>query len=212
MASPKLQATATYVAKNFIETKNYENIKYYSDLCRITYIYVLGGIHLDVDIGIGNMDLTVVYTHYQGGENVPLMGTLLRDSLDYISATYLKLVKYRKNGVRKSEMQDYTECIMSILRQIETAACMYNAILGSKANNPNVLFAINKFINDNCVWNKAIVTGINSGMSLNKYLILGMEYKNEYALLLYDLCKYSIPPYALQLEHLTDDSEVSKKD
>jgi hypothetical protein len=198
-----LNRASTKAFSDLAQSMGYDSIKYFSDLARLLYLHEEGGIHMDVDIGLGDMDLNKAYYQNDPAGRVPLMGSILRSSDDKEVIALLKVLEqFNQSGFYKdSESARYFSVIEQIAQRAVNGAGMYNALIGTRRGNPHIALALIKFMNAFELRND-----LPTGMQFNRYLLLGRKettqknYQNAAAM--------SVPPYLLALRHLTSESDA----
>lgn len=173
---------------------NWDPIKNLSDLARLSYLDKHGGFHMDIDIGLGTMDLSREYHHQDPAGQIPLMGAFLRDegSGEAIVGHY--------HAVHNASPRDITEVgqnsAKAICEQAENAGQMFNALIASQPNSANVHAALQQLIQRNQQAQMAV-----TGMAVTPNLIHGDPRQEDPLNTL-----LSVPPYVLDLETLTSES------
>ncbi|MHA7629942.1 hypothetical protein [Corallococcus sp. M7] len=179
---------------------NWDDVKYFSDLARLLYLNFVGGIHMDVDIALGDIDLTQQYFHNDPAGHVPLMGSLLRDQSDPMipRLRYLKRVR-QQPMLTQEEYDEYMEALRTLVDKAMYAAGMLNALIASRPNTPHLQDTIEEF-------RKAIdkYDGFLSGMSLSRTLLFGKTKEGN----LDQALKWTVPPYLVRLDPDTDESNL----
>lgn len=176
------------------DPKNWDPIKNLSDLARLSYLDKHGGFHMDIDIGLGTMDLSREYHHQDPAGQIPLMGAFLRDenSGETIVGHY--------HAVHNASPRDITDVgqdsAKAICDQAENAGEMFNALIASQPNSGNVRAALQQLVQRNQAANMAV-----TGMVVTPNLIHGDPMQQDPLNTL-----LSVPPYVLDLETLTPES------
>jgi Glycosyltransferase sugar-binding region containing DXD motif len=198
-----LNKASSKAYSDFANGLGYDGIKYFSDLARLLYLHEVGGIHMDVDLGLGEMDLNQTYYQNDPAGRVPLMGSILRSSDDKaVIALLNKLEQFNQSGFYKnSESGDYLSVIEQIMQQAVNGAGMYNALIGTRRKNPHIAMALFKFMSA-FEHRKDLPTG----MQFNRYLLLGDKETSQHNY--QNAAAMSVPPYLLALRHLTPESDV----
>ncbi|WP_437927505.1 RHS repeat-associated core domain-containing protein [Sorangium sp. So ce291] len=185
----QVEAAASRAAEGVLKEGDWDQVKHFSDLARLIYVREHGGFHMDVDIGLGDMDLSKTYYHNDPDGKVPLTGTLARDSADPINEYINKLREGRERGQISED--EYNESLREVVDRAEVAALMYNALIASRPRTGNLDEAIRRFLvqfeDDG---------DVPTGMDVQKHLVgVGDE-------------KLSVPPYLTRLDHVTDESDA----
>ncbi len=201
VTSSELEGTADMAYKTFASGGGYDDIKYFSDIARLLYLHEIGGMHMDVDIGLGDMDLDTTYHHQDPEGRVPLLGSLLRNSDDKEPIANLNfLAELKQRGtIPNSAMAKYLEAVGGLANQAKYGSGMYNALIASRPKNPNVANALAEFM-------RTVKTkkGLSTGMVFNKILLTGGRKGVD----IEEAMSQSVPPYLLRLRHLTPDSDT----
>lgn len=177
---------------------NWDDVKYFSDLARLLYLYFVGGIHMDVDIALGDMDLTAQYFHNDPAGQVPLMGSLLRDQSDPMipKLRYLKRIRQQPT-LTQDEHEEYMEALGALVEKGMLAAGMLNALIASRPGTAHLKDTIDELrqrIEDD--------GGFISGMALSRTLLFGRTRTGN----LDQTLKWTVPPYLVRLDPDTDES------
>lgn len=166
----------------------WDGIKHFSDISRLIYLKEKGGHHFDVDFGLGNMNFEQSYYHNDEGGTVPLMGATTSVSRDRINE-HLQVVHPSKP--QDLSAQSYRDSVVQVAEQAMMMSGMLNGIIATSAQNPNVVEGIETL-------RTYVRSGdLSSGMVANRKL-LG-DTPNGSA--------YTIPPYLIDLEHITAESD-----
>ncbi|RKG99609.1 hypothetical protein D7X32_26035 [Corallococcus carmarthensis] len=180
--------------------RNWDDVKYFSDLARLLYLNFVGGIHMDVDISLGDMDLTQTYFHNDPDGEVPLMGSLLRDQSDPMipKLRFLKRIR-RRPLLTKEEYDGYMEALSALVEKGMLAAGMLNALIASRPNTTHLQDTIDEF-------RKAILKnkGLISGMALSRVMLFGKSRQGDVE----QAMKWTVPPYLVRLDPDTDESNL----
>lgn len=185
------------------DAHKWDDIKYYSDYARLLYLHQLGGFHMDIDVGLGSMDLTTDYFHNDAEGNIPLMGSILRDSkgADPELLNALKLVNQaHQDDHMDATDEEFRNAVEVLTKQAKTGSGMFNALIATRADNPNVAYALKQLI-EKSKKSEMLV----SGMMVNRHLLSGEEREGQPTF--DEAAPLSIPPHLLRLQHLTPESE-----
>ncbi|NBD13082.1 MULTISPECIES: hypothetical protein [Corallococcus] len=194
-----LSELATLVGGAAVQ-RNWDEVKYFSDLARLLYLNFVGGIHMDVDISLGDMDLTQTYFHNDPNGEVPLMGSLLRDQSDPMIPKLRFLKKIRRRPLlTKEEYDGYMEALSALVEKGMLAAGMLNALIASRPNTTHLKDTIVEF-------RKAILKnkGLISGMALSRVMLFGKSRQGDVE----QAMKWTVPPYLVRLDPDTDESNL----
>lgn len=177
--------------------KNKEKIAFLSDISRLMYLYIYGGHHMDIDIGMGEMFQNRKLPYKHGSKdypNIPLLGGLLRDNMTDMGnnknvSNSLKLVQNNFNSI----FIDYTinQTFKDLLEHAEYNGVSFNSLIATVPQNPLIKAAISKFIRQ----------------SENGDMVSGMNVKTEYLPNDSSLYTLTIPEYLFELEHYTKESD-----
>ncbi|MFC5475573.1 hypothetical protein [Paraherbaspirillum soli] len=183
-----------------------DDIKYFSDIARLLYLHEIGGIHMDVDVGLGDIDLGATYYHQDEVGRVPLFGSLLRDSKDkepIAELNYLDELKQRGN-IPPTEWDRYRRTVQALVLRAKQGSAMYNALLASRHKNPHVKKALERMFAD--IEGDKTEKYLRTGMGYNKFLLTGSDKASPEVL--EQAFSQSVPPYLLRLRHLTPESDT----
>ena len=204
---------ASGMAANSVNAgRGYDDLKYVSDSARLMYLHAEGGHHMDVDIGLGDMDMHQQYYHNDAGGQVPLLGTLARDMTiegggQEVAPHLASSKKYRDNpysgGVDEAQ---YREAVTALATRSEAGAGMYNALIASQPGTVNLQAAIDRIMRSMRKENPVDRT-LSTGMGANPELLAGIRGGEGYNERLDVGAAASVPPYLLRLEHLTEESQ-----
>jgi hypothetical protein len=176
-------------------SEKWNDLKYFSDLARFIYIFSLGGIHMDVDIGVGALDPTQQYHHYDPEGEVPLMGTIARDEHDEIVSKLRYINRFRNERPTDAVSNlRYLEAVRDVTNQATAGSGMYNALIASRPNTRRMKLAIETYI-------AKMKGGLFPAMAINPILLGRTEGAD-----LNKAMTSSVPPYLLSLEHITEES------
>lgn len=187
-------------------TTKFDELKHFSDVARLLYLEREGGHHFDVDMGLGDMDLDRPYFHNDPNGNIPLLGSLTPVSGDeYVTS---RLEKIGTRGQRDLSDRDTSTAAKEVAVQASEMAFTLNGMIASRPGTPNLKAAI-EHVRTDAIGNSP---AIPSGMTVMKTLVSGegngasasreaaeAEASRRRAL--------TVPPYLLDLEHLTDESD-----
>ena len=179
----------------------WDGVKHISDMARLMYLDQVGGHHLDVDMGLGQMDLSRPYYHNDPAGNIPLMGAVTATEEDPIAPALRTLQNRGEPNIGGHQVR---EAGRDVATQARDMTDMLNGMLASRPGNENIKVAIEQLRTDAVSEHGEIP----SGMIGNNALIFGQqgrdgrtqeEQRNMKSL--------AIPPYLFDLEHLTAESE-----
>ncbi|RKH56424.1 hypothetical protein [Corallococcus aberystwythensis] len=175
----------------------WDEIKYFSDFARLAYLFAFGGIHIDIDMRLGDIDLSKTYYHNDVNGQIPLLGTLARDSRDVEVGKHLRVLKSLKGQLRVPWLK-YEDSVRFLVERAVTGAGMFNALIASRPGTGHLALALNKYCEQ---------SDVISGMALQKYLLLGQAAVHgsrgfQQAAVL------TVPPYLLRLDQLTAESDL----
>ncbi|HEX8537105.1 MAG TPA: hypothetical protein VF664_06545, partial [Cystobacter sp.] len=193
---------AQMAARSVLQGQGFDDVKYFSDLSRLMYLYAHGGHHLDVDMGLGTMELRQGYHHNDPSGEVPLLGTLGRDSTDQELVAHLRFLQEagKKGSVTRSQ---YVDALRFLATRALNGAGMFNALIASRPGTKHLLLAILSF------FQKAEqMDMLPSGMSLQVTLLLGPLEKARPEGALNRAEAWSVPPYLTRLDQITDESDA----
>lgn len=181
-------------------SKNYDDVKYFSDLARLQYLFEHGGIHIDIDMTLGDFELGRTYYHNDPEGQIPLMGTLARDNSDVGVVNRLRFLQNARKEARVARMQ-YEDAVSFLARRAAQGACMFNALIASRARTRNIALAINEYL---------LRRGLVTGMAFNRYLLLGGDLTNQQQQMqaIERAAALSVPSYVLRLNQLTPESDL----
>ncbi|HLL53778.1 MAG TPA: hypothetical protein VK447_09545 [Myxococcaceae bacterium] len=190
---------ATWAADSVMEG-SWDGVKYFSDFARLFYLHELGGFHIDVDMGLGDMDLRATYFHNDPRGEVPLLGTLARDSTNKRIAKRFRYLKVCRKK-RAVDPARYKECLEVLVDEAETGAVMYNGLIATRPKTRHCNVALVTY-RDKLLEGKMLDTG----MSVQCILLCGDATTRGQKLAL--AMKLSVPPYVLRLDQLTEESDA----
>ncbi|MCC4859026.1 hypothetical protein [Vibrio splendidus] len=172
-------------------SNKWDGIKHFSDIARLIYLKEKGGHHFDVDFGLGNMNFEQCYYHNDESGIVPLMGATTPVSTDPINA-HLQVV-HPKN---KQDLSDsnYCDSVKQVAEMAMMMSRMLNGIIATSEQNPNVIEGVELLRPDIVSKNGELP----SGMMANKSLLGDTP----------NAPSYTIPPYLIDLEHITAESDA----
>ncbi|MCE3604291.1 DUF4157 domain-containing protein [Massilia sp. P8910] len=211
--TPQELGMASGMAANSVKQGGHDawnDLKYFSDIARLMYLHAGGGHHMDVDIGLGDMDMERQYMHGDAAGEVPLMGTLARDmSLggggQEVAPRLDRAKAYRSNpyssGVSENE---YDDDVTALGERAQAGAGMYNALIATRAGTGNVRAAVDRIM----LSMRGARPALSTGMGANRELLGGDRASDGHADRLEAGYAQSVPPYLLRLQHLTDDSDL----
>lgn len=180
------------------DNPSYEGIKYMSDMARLMYLQAEGGHHFDVDMGLGSMDFKRQYYHNDPEGLVPLMGSVAVSASDQDTAEALDWLG--TPATRNFDNPVIAASAAHVTEQAATSSAMLNGMIATRPDNPNVTCAIEQLRK----WN--IDEGVlSSGMGVSSRLLYGNVKLNDAEL--NKKMNLSVPPYLLDLKHLTTESE-----
>ncbi|AXG72951.1 hypothetical protein DVK85_01365 [Flavobacterium arcticum] len=190
----------------------WDNLKYFSDIARLMYLHSEGGHHMDVDIGLGDMDMHKQYSHNDPNGEVPLMGTLARDMTpagggQEVSEKLKRTTEHQVNPYKPEEAkQQYLTDVKDLADKATTGSAMYNALIASRPKTNHIKAAIDKTMETLRPKKEDQNPEFSSGMGASYEMLTGGR-TPEHTQKLNTGMKQSVPPYLLRLEHLTPESE-----
>lgn len=195
-----LETGADLASSTVLTGGGYDDVKYFSDLARLLYLQEHGGHHMDIDVGLGDMDLDAPYHHNDPTGNVPLLGSLARDpeTSPEIVTDLAKIDEFHarpRSGATTPEA--FRETAGKLAERAGLGAGMFNALIASQAGTPNLAAAIDKLVAG--VGKKELLTGMGANRQL-----LGVDEYHGFD----EQANLSVPPYLLRLEHLTAESSM----
>ncbi len=175
----------------------WDGVKHISDMARLMYLNQVGGHHLDVDMGLGDMDLSRPYYHNDPAGRVPLMGAVTATNDDPIAASLAAVGPGSDRDLRDPET---AAAGGRVAQQASDMTGMLNGMIASRPGNPNLVAAIEQLRGD------AIhpASDIPSGMTANPRLLYGagpLPADRSVAR------NQAVPPYLFDLQHLTAESD-----
>lgn len=196
----RLPGLAVLAAKTVLSGGGYDDVKYFSDLARLQYLFSYGGFHIDVDMTLGDLELGRTYYHNDPDGQIPLMGTLARDSSDVGVVNRLRFLQESRTALRVNRLQ-YEDAVKFLAVRAAQGAGMFNALIASRASTANLALAIEDYLR-----RKELFTG----MALNRYLLLGNSRANplQRQADLERASALSVPPYVLRLNQITPESDL----
>lgn len=204
----QVKATARVAAEHPDAGEERVNVKCFSDVARLVYLRALGGLHLDVDIGLGDMELDSVLRHHDLRGQVPLFGALGRDteSAPEVAEDLRAAREARRRGVLDREK------VKHLAERALLGARAYNAVIATRPDTEHLDAALRALLDD------AARSGrdLPSGMSVQRVLLCGpLEVERgrgstgdrgaEEAL--ETAMRLSIPAYLTRLDQLTSESD-----
>lgn len=178
----------------------YDELKHLSDMARLMYLHKEGGHHFDVDMGLGDMDLDRRYRHTDPAGQVPLLGSLTNISNDGINVNLNRLRPSPERDLAASE-----DDVRAVATKASEMSTMLNGMIATRPGTANMADAID-FLRTDAV--HAGTDMIPSGMSANRNLIYGQDRGSSLSQADQETRrKYTVPPYLLDLQHITADSD-----
>ena len=184
------------------------NVKCFSDVARLLYLRALGGLHLDVDIGLGDIELCSSLRHHDPRGQVPLFGALGRDteSAPEVAESLHAAREARRRGILDRDRTRH------LAERALLGARAYNAVIATRPGTEHLDLALRALLD------QAAGSGrdLPSGMSVQRVLLCGRletergrestgdraaEEAPEAAL------RLSIPSYFTRLDQLTSESD-----
>ncbi|MCE9574395.1 MAG: hypothetical protein K8W52_14705 [Deltaproteobacteria bacterium] len=175
----------------------WDGVKHISDMARLMYLNEVGGHHLDVDMGLGDMDLSRPYFHNDPAGRVPLMGAVTATNDDPIADALAAVGPGHDRDLRDP---DTAAAGVRVAEQARDMTGMLNGMIASRPGNPNLVAAIEQLRVD-AVHPQA---DIPSGMTANPRLLHGagpLPADRSVAR------NQAVPPYLFDLQHLTEESD-----
>jgi hypothetical protein len=152
---------------------------------------------MDVDIGLGDMDLDKPYAHNDKDGEIPLMGALARDSTDKEVVESLQQIK-NVQGRKENSPEQHERYLLHMKKMTDrggAAAGMFNALIATRPGTQSVKSGISKML-------KTLRDStLESGMAANSEMLTASGHSFDKA------SRLSLPPYLLRLEHLTPESD-----
>lgn len=175
----------------------WDGVKHISDISRLIYLQQVGGHHLDVDMGLGDMDLSRPYFHNDPAGRVPLMGAVTATNDDPIAHALAAVGPGSDRDLRDPAT---AEAATAVAHQARDMTGMLNGMIASRPNNPHLGAALEQLHGD------AIhpASDIPSGMTVNPTLLYGTGPRPADPT---TARKQAVPPYLLDLQHLTAESD-----
>lgn len=175
----------------------WDGVKHISDIARLMYLNEVGGHHFDVDMGLGDMDLSHGYHHNDPNGLVPLLGAVTATSEDPIAADLARVGPGQDHDLRDPAT---AEAATRVATQARDMTGMLNGMMASRPGNPRLGAAIEQLRPD------ALhpASEIPSGMTVNPTLLFG---SGPRPVDLQTPRAQAVPPYLLDLQHLTADSD-----
>lgn len=176
----------------------WDGVKHLSDMARLIYLKEEGGHHLDVDMGLGAMDLSRGYKHNDPDGRVPLMGSLTATNDDHDVVPHLRRVA--------PETRDMSNLLTAqsagvLGTRAKEMSGMLNGQIASQPGTEHLTQAVEEF-------RAEAVPGegeLPSGMIFNRTLLTGGEALDGPGM---DRARgLTVPPYLLDLQHLTAESD-----
>jgi hypothetical protein len=189
------------VAGRAAQRRDFDIVKYLSDLARLLYLNAIGGFHIDVDMALGDMDLGAVYHHNDAAGEVPLLGTLARDSTNRDVVRRLDdLRAWRRQG--RVPRAEYREHVEYLAHAAWIGSGMYNGLIASRPRTTHLQIAIREYL---VRARAAVKTGdLPTGMAVQPFLLCGQGSRQH----LEQAMKESVPPYLLRLDQITAESDI----
>ncbi|MCY1079098.1 hypothetical protein [Archangium lansingense] len=175
----------------------WDDIKYFSDFARLAYLFVFGGIHIDIDMRLGDIDLSTTYCHNDPNGQIPLLGTLARDSRDVEVGKHIKFLKSLRDTLRVPWLE-YESSVRFLAQRAVLGAAMFNALIASRPGTTHLALALDEYCKQ-----KDVI----SGMALQKFLLLGHTAKVS-TQGFQKAAGFTVPPYLLRLDQLTEESDL----
>jgi hypothetical protein len=194
-----LTQLAQAAAQSVLNGAGYDNVKYFSDLARLLYLEAYGGIHIDVDMLLGDIDLSRTYYHNDANGQVPLLGTLARDNSDREVVERLSFLRESRRHLRVNTLR-YEEAVGFLARRAVQGAGMFNALIASCPHTRHLAIAIQEYLRRGYLF---------TGMTLNRFLLMGDPPGNPMLAqaALARSSAESVPPYLLALDQITAESD-----
>jgi hypothetical protein len=172
-----------------------DHVKFLSDFSRLLYLHEHGGLHVDVDIGLGDMDLGATYHHRDPEGRVPLLGALARNSSDEdVMARTRYLERARQEG--EVDMDRYMEALAFLVDR--SMRGVLNGLIATRPGTAHLRRALQHHVDRG-----ALVGGMGD---VQKILLTGVpEPTGE---MLARAAPYTVPPYLLRLDHVTGESDL----
>lgn len=175
---------------------NWDDVKYFSDLARLVYLCEVGGFHMDVDIGLGDMDLECRYFHNDDAGCVPLMGCVMRDLQDPL-VEEIRFLRYLRTRpvISIDELLHHRAACQRLIDKAKNGSGMFNALIASRLGTSHLRSALRAYAEKN---------DLISGMILARHLLFGDPRDGNLDLAM----AQTVPPYVLRLEPDTEESNL----
>ncbi|MFO0586277.1 MAG: PIG-L family deacetylase [Polyangiaceae bacterium] len=186
-----------------------DNLRYFSDLARLLLLKAIGGLYLDVDIGLGEMDLDRTLRHNDPAGEVPLAGAVGKNQEDSLEvAEDLAAVHEARS---RGEVE--REALCRLAEQAQIRAMGLNAALASRPGTRHLGQALSTLLSRVAVAEDVLPPGT----ALQPILLLGraalppdepetMEALDARTAALYDAARLAVPPYFARLDQLSAES------
>ncbi len=180
----------------------WDGVKHISDIARLMYLDQVGGHHLDVDMGLGEMDLTRAYSHNDPKGNIPLLGAVTATESDPIAESLARLQHRNDNGGLSNP--ETREAGTRVAEQARDMTGMLNGMIASRPGNDNIKEAIEQLRVDAVSRNGEIPSGMlaNNALLFGEQGNQGIDHEEQGR-----MRSLAVPPYLFDLEHLTSESE-----
>ena len=186
-----------------------DNLRYFSDLARLLLLQAMGGVYLDVDIGLGDMDLDRAPRHNDPAGEVPLAGAVGKNQEDSLEVAE-DLAAVRE---ARSRGDIDREAVCRLAEQAHIRAMGLNAALASRPGTRHLELALSTLLDRVAVAEDVLPPGT----ALQPILLLGRaalpsdEPETLTALdartgALFDAARLAVPPYFARLFQLGEES------
>ncbi|WP_144392492.1 glycosyltransferase [Pleionea sediminis] len=187
------------VAAKAAKENQWVQVKEYSDFVRLAALKQDGGLYADIDMGLERVDLgslTLRHNH----DDIPLTGTLIRDergetrmieAINSFRAYNNENLPFSRN--LRSDIDNANYMIEGAI----TGSSMFNAQIATRPQNPSIDRGISKMI-ELSEQGSNTVTGM---VAMSNVVSPTGNFDID--------SQYTVPPYLLDIEHLTADSRVT---
>lgn len=187
----------------------FDNVRFFGDIARLLILQAMGGLYLDVDIGLGDMELDRALRHNDPAGEIPLCGALGR-SCDDTPETAEDLAT-----VREARSRGHLErgALCRLAEQAHIRAMGYNAVLASRPHTARLQLAITELLRQVAVAEDVLPPGT----ALQPVLLLGeqaltrgegesLQVLDARTAALYSAARYAVPSYFARLDQLGPES------
>jgi hypothetical protein len=161
----QVEAAARVAAEHPDAGEERVNVKCFSDMARLVYLRAMGGLHLDVDIGLGDMDLATGLRHHDPRGQVPLFGALGRDTE---SAPEVAESLQAAREARRRGLLDRAS-VKHLAERAVLGARAYNAVIATRPGTEHLDLALRALLAEAAKSER----DLPSGMSVQRVLLRG---------------------------------------